>query len=95
LYDTPLKLVYDDLDRGSSYLLKVAYTGRFRARIKLIADDTFLIHPLIKTGEKPLMEFPIPREATKDGRLKLTWTCGEGERGAQVAEVWLIRVEEN
>jgi hypothetical protein len=95
LYDTPLNLVYNDLDRGSNYLLKVAYTGRFRARIQLIADDTFLIHKLIETGERPLMEFPMPRDATKDGRLKLTWTCGEGERGAQVAEIWLIRHEKN
>ena len=95
LYDTPLNLVYDDLDTRANYILKVAYTGRFRARIQLMANDRFLIHDLYKTGERPLMEFPMPREATKDGRLKLTWTCGEGERGAQVAEVWLIRQEEN
>ena len=41
------------------------------------------------------MEFPMPLDATKDGRLKLTWTCDEGERGAQVAEIWLVRVQEN
>jgi hypothetical protein len=92
LYETPLSFIYDNLDPESDYELKVAYTGRFRSRIQLIADDKFQIHELIRTGIKPLMLFSIPREATKDGKLKLTWTCGAGERGAQVAEVWLMRV---
>jgi len=91
LYETPLSLLFEDLDPSSTYTLKVAYTGRFRARIQLTADDIFTIHDLIKTGTTPVMTFEIPKEATKDSRLKLTWTCGEGERGAQLAEIWLIR----
>jgi len=91
LYDTPLTLIYESLDPASVYTLKVAYTGRFRARIKLTADDTHTIHELFKTGTTPIMTFDIPQETIRDGRLKLTWTCGEGERGAQLAEVWLIR----
>jgi len=90
LYETPLNLVYENLDPHSSYILKVAYTGRFQANIRLTADDKFQIHQFIKTGKIPIIEFPIPKEATADGKLKLTWTCGEGERGAQVAEIWLI-----
>jgi hypothetical protein len=92
LYETPLSIVYNNLDPRSAYKLKVAYTGRFRSRIQLKADDKFKIHELVQTGIKPVMKFSIPMEATKDGKLKLTWTCGEGERGAQVAEVWLMRV---
>jgi hypothetical protein len=91
LYDTPLTLVYADLDPLSQYSLKVAYTGRFRSKIQLKADDRYPIHELIQTGTVPIMEFPIPSAATEDGILKLTWTCGEGERGSQIAEVWLIR----
>jgi len=94
LYETPLSVVYKNLDPRSSYILRVAYTGRFRAKIGLTADDKFPIHEMRETGANPISQFPIPDEATRDGRLKLTWTCAEGERGAQVAELWLIVVKE-
>lgn len=90
LYETPLNVVYENLDPHSSYILKVAYTGRFQANIQLTADDEFQIHEMKKTGKTPINEFPITKEATRDGKLKLTWTCAEGERGAQVAEIWLV-----
>jgi hypothetical protein len=93
LYETPLSVVYENLDPHASYVLKAAYTGRFRARIRLTADDKFQIHDIMETGTTPIYEFPIPNEATKDGRLKLTWRCAEGERGSQVAELWLIVVK--
>ncbi|MBN2594694.1 MAG: hypothetical protein JXA81_14395 [Sedimentisphaerales bacterium] len=90
LYETPLNVIYENLDSESSYTLRVAYTGRFRAKIQLTADDKFQIHEMKETEKVPISEFPIPNEATKDGRLKLTWTCPEGQRGSQVAELWLI-----
>ncbi|MBC8181543.1 hypothetical protein H8E88_10510 [candidate division KSB1 bacterium] len=91
LYDTPLKMTYKDLDPNATYKLKVAYTGRFRSKMKLVADDKYLIHDFIQTGITPIHEFDIPLIATKDGVLELSWTCGEGQRGAQVAEIWLMR----
>jgi hypothetical protein len=91
LYDTPLLLQYDNLDPNSSYILRVAYTGRFNSKLKLVADEKYLIHDFIQTGKKPIYEFPVPGGAVADGSVKLTWTCGEGERGTQVAEIWLIR----
>ena len=93
LYETPLNVVYENLDPHSNYILRVAYTGRFRARIQLTADDKFQIHEMRETGTTPISEFPVPNEATRDGRLKLTWTCAEGQRGVQVAELWLIVVK--
>jgi hypothetical protein len=93
LYDTPLNLFYENLVPDSTYILRVTYTGRFRSKIRLTADDKFEIHEMMETGKIPVREFPIPHEATKDGRLKLTWTCPEGQRGAQVAELWLIAVK--
>ena len=36
------------------------------------------------------LEFVIPREATQDGVLELSWQRVTG-RGTQVAEVWLIK----
>ena len=59
--------------------------------IRLVADGKYVIHGLIKTGAPPIREFRIPKEATRNGRLVLTWTCGEGQRGTQVSEVWIIK----
>jgi hypothetical protein len=95
LYDTPLEIRYDNLDTSAVYTLKIAYTGRFRSNMKLVADGV-TIHDYIRMGTRPLFEFPLPNEVTKDGKVLFTWTCGsddtgEGERGSQVAEIWLIR----
>jgi hypothetical protein len=95
LYDTPLEMEYDNLDPNSEYILRIAYTGRFRSSMKLMADGV-MIHNYIRMGTKPLFEFPLPKEITKDGRVSFTWTCGqedkgEGERGSQVAEIWIIK----
>ncbi|MEI8113181.1 MAG: hypothetical protein WCI54_06105 [Bacteroidia bacterium] len=95
LYDTPLEMEYDNLDPQAEYTLKIAYTGRFRSNMKLVADGV-MIHDFIRMGTQPLFEFQLPKEITKDGKVTFTWTCGddtkgEGERGSQVAEIWLIR----
>ncbi len=91
LYETPLKLYYDNLDPEATYKVRVAYTGRRGKMVRLVADDKYLVHDLIPTRKPPIREFPIPKEATADGKLLLTWTCGEGQRGSQVSEIWLIR----
>ena len=95
LYDTPLEMSYDSLDPEATYLLRIAYTGRFRSSIKLMADGE-LIHSYIRMGKNPILEFMLPKKVTQDGRVKLTFSCGqddggEGERGTQVAEIWLIK----
>ena len=95
LYDTPLEMEYDNLDRNASYTLRIAYTGRFRSNMKLAADGV-TIHNYIRMGIKPLFEFQLPKEVTSDGKVEFKWTCGqddggEGERGSQVAEIWLIK----
>jgi len=95
LYDTPLEIEYDNLDSQGEYTLRIAYTGRFRSNMKLVADGV-TIHDYIRMGTRPLFEFPLPAKVTRDGKVHFTWTCGqddggEGERGSQVAEIWLIR----
>ena len=95
LYDTPLEMQYDSLDPEATYLLRIAYTGRFRSSIKLMADGE-LIHNYIRMGKKPILEFLLPKKITQDGQILLTFSCGqedggEGERGTQVAEIWLIK----
>ena len=91
LYDTPLTLKYDSLDPKNSYIIRVAYTGRFNSKIKLVADGKYFIHDFIQTGKKPIYELPVPAGAVADGTITLTWTCGQGERGTQLAELWLMK----
>ncbi len=90
LYDVPLEIVYDNLDPKGNYTVRVAYTGRFPSKIKMVADD-IPVHDYIKTGLQPIYEFDVPSEALLDGNVTFKWTCGEGERGSQVAEIWFIK----
>ncbi len=91
-YNTPLELQYDNLDPKGFYVIKITYTGRFHSSMKLVADSKYLVHDFIQTGDqKAIYEFPVPPEALSDGVVKFTWTCDETGRGAQVAEVWLIK----
>lgn len=90
LYDEPLQIHYGELDANASYTIRIAYTGRFRSRMKMMADE-FLVHDFIKTGVQPIYEYPIPKEALADGEVTFSWTCGEGERGSQVSEIWIIK----
>jgi hypothetical protein len=95
-YDSPLRLQYDELDPTAEYKVRVVYSGdSFERRIRLEADGTE-VHPFIKKEYPPKpVEFDIPREATSDGKLTLSWTQEPGRggngRGCQVAEVWLIK----
>ncbi len=91
LYQTPLNFTIESLDPEAEYILRVAYTGRFRSKISLTADGQYPIHNILQTGKNPIWEFPIPKKATRDGVLKLSWKADKGERGVQVAELWLIK----
>ena len=88
---------YTDLDPASQYKIRVVYAGDSpRQKMRLVANGDIEIHPFI---EKPapyrLMEFDIPREATRSGELNLAWTREPGQggngRGCDVAEIWLIK----
>ena len=99
LYDSPLQLHYDGLDRHAQYKVRVVYGGDGSWRkIRLDANDTE-IHPYIAKPMpfKPL-EFSIPRAATERGSLTLTWHgepgLGGNGRSCQVSEVWLIKADE-
>ena len=91
LYDQPLRIHYDNLDPDATYRIRISYTGRFRSRMRMTTDDGSTIHDFIQTGEQPTFEFNIPKTATADGKVTFEWTCGEGERGSQVTEIWLMK----
>jgi hypothetical protein len=94
LNENPLRMHYSDLDPAALYRIRVVYVGD-RRPVRLMAGGSE-VHGLI---EKPLparpLEFDIPRAATRRGELDLSWHretgLGGNGRGAQVAEVWLIR----
>ncbi|MDR1369216.1 MAG: hypothetical protein LBJ72_03660 [Dysgonamonadaceae bacterium] len=92
-HDVPLIILYDNIDPESAYTLRVTYTGSSKPVMKLTANDV-LIHDFIKTGIQAIYEFPIPAgTVNKDGILKLVWTCGEGQIGPAVSEIWIIKNE--
>jgi len=91
LYDQPLQIRYDNLDADAAYRIRISYTGRFRSRMRMTTDDGQTIHDFIQTGEQPTFEFNVPKAATADGKVIFEWTCGEGERGSQVTEIWLMK----
>jgi hypothetical protein len=85
LYDAPLKMRYTDLDPRARYRLSVVYSGgNLGPKIRLEAEG-IEIHPLL-TKPNPVspIEFEVPRAATADGVLTLTWTeeAGRGSKGA-------------
>lgn len=90
LYDTPLKLHYDGLDPAASYRVRAVYGA---AKVRLAADGRE-VHDYLDRPFDPI-EFPVPREATADGELTLSWSGlpgrGGNGRGCAVAEVWLIK----
>ena len=97
IYDGPLKMQYDNLDPARR--TRCAFRTRGTApqsKIRLVADEKYEIHPE-QTKPRPMavVEYDIPREATRDGRLTLTWRGEQGRggngRGCAVAEIWLVK----
>jgi hypothetical protein len=99
LYERPLTMHYTGLDPELEYELQVVYSGDARRiKIKLVANNTVEIHPLIERAWPPQpQKFPVPQAATRGTELTLAWTrepgLGGNGRGCQVAEVWLMPVQ--
>ena len=98
--DAPLRMRYTGLDPHARYRVRVTYSGRpSKEKIVLTADGKWRVHPpLLKPFPIHPLEFAIPRAATADGTLTLTWKRavpgGPAGRGVEIAEVWLIREPE-
>jgi hypothetical protein len=90
LYATPLRAHYEGLDPKAQYEMMVVYAGRYNATMVCEAEG-ILVHEAIAPTKPPTrMAFAIPAAATADGVLDLTWHQTTG-RGAQIAELWLIK----
>ncbi|HXE54118.1 MAG TPA: hypothetical protein VN541_13940 [Tepidisphaeraceae bacterium] len=95
LYDEPLRMHYDELDRTAHYKLRVVYApAEDGSAVRLVANDRYEVHPPIHT-EGVRLEFTVPQEATASGHLDLTWfpqaNRGHAGRNLQIAEVWLMK----
>jgi hypothetical protein len=94
-YGIPIKMKYNNLDPDAQYKIRVVYGGDLKdAKLRLVADEKFEVHPFIEKELRPV-EFDVPREATADGELTLTWSQTPyergGGRGMQISEIWLIK----
>lgn len=97
LNDEPLRMDYENLDPAAAYEVRVVYAqNEYKNKIRLLANDSAEIHGFIdKPDPIEALLFDVPREATSDGRLTLTWfrepgIGGEGQ-GCHVTEIWLMR----
>lgn len=96
LNDAPLKMHYDNLDAKGQYRIRVVYAGDSPQRKIRMTAGGIEVHPLMdKPAPVRPLEFDIPMAATNAGTLDIEWTrepgLGGNGRGAQVAEVWLMR----
>lgn len=96
LYETPLRLHYDQLQTGCPYRLRVVYGGEdYHLPMRLTANGSTELQPYRLRATNPeVVEYDLSQALTMHGELDLAWNrpagAGGGGRGGQVAEVWLI-----
>lgn len=98
-YETPIQLHYDSLDATAQYTVRVVYAGDSEEIKMRMEADGQQVHDFIDKPWPPKpIDFDVPRDATSDGNLTLSFTQPPGRggngRGCQVAEVWLIKMAE-
>ncbi|MCX6619548.1 MAG: hypothetical protein NTY38_00410, partial [Acidobacteria bacterium] len=95
----PVHMRYTGLDPEARYRVRVVYSGGLVSQeqgIRLLANGSIVVHPYLKKPQpvRPV-EFDVPLEATRGGELTLDWdreaTPSGRSRGAEVAEVWLMK----
>lgn len=97
--DRPLELEYNDLDPKAQYKVRVIYGGDSNTiPIRLDADEKYVVHPpQAKNREFAPVEALVPQAATADGKVRLRFSreagLGGNGRAVQVAEIWLLRVD--
>ena len=91
--DWPVGLVYDRLEPAASY--RVRLTGYGQMRLRLNGQLATPNVPRIEIGE--FMEFSVPADAIKTGKLRLTFDALPEEahvnwrHQSRVSEVWLLK----
>jgi hypothetical protein len=88
----PVGVAYEGLDPAAMYVVRVTGQGECLLR----ADGVRLKPTQYSKAIGEFKEFPVPRELTSDGRLRLTWDDIDEShlnwrQQSNVAEVWLLR----
>ncbi|MBL8025073.1 MAG: hypothetical protein JNL74_01610 [Fibrobacteres bacterium] len=94
LYNTPIVLEYE-VENKYAYELQITYLSNMfgPAKITLILNDTHTIHNDVVVENKVLcVKYPLPEKATKTGKLKFCWTTPSGYQGANIAELWIRKI---
>jgi hypothetical protein len=97
MYDGPLQLHYDGLDKDAKYKIRIVYTAEFNSKLKvrMEADGQQIHDYMTKPEEMKPLEFDVPASVTADGELNIRITREPGQggngRGCQVAEVFLLK----
>nr|WP_245405730.1 hypothetical protein [Sphingobium sp. Sx8-8] len=95
LFEQPLTLHYEGLEKHRSYRLRYSWAGEdYSLPLTLSANGTPLPAPAARTSNPQRVELAIPQPLTAGGMLDLVWSrppgMGGSGRGRQIAEVWLI-----
>lgn len=95
LFEQPLTLHYEGLEKNRAYRLRYTWAGEdYSLPLTLTANGTALPAPPSRTSNPQRVELPVPQPLTANGTLDLVWSrppgMGGGGRGRQIAEVWLI-----
>jgi hypothetical protein len=95
LYEQPLTLRYEGLERQRRYRLRYTWAGEaYRLPLTLTANGVALPAPETRDRNPQPVVLDIPPALTQGGALTLRWSrppgMGGGGRGLQIAEVWLI-----
>ena len=95
LFERPLTLHYEGLEKDRPYRLRYTWAGEdYSLPLTLTANGAALPAPPKRTANPQRVELPIPQPLTASGTLDLVWSrppgMGGSGRGRQIAEVWLI-----
>lgn len=95
-YDLLIVVSYGGLDGEAAYKLRVTYvSGPWPHHVRLRANEQWEVHQelAVEKGQCLTREYDLPRAATRGGELRLAWRTRDGELGARIAELWLLRRE--
>jgi hypothetical protein len=96
LYQTPMKLRYENLDPDAEYTVKIKYiawrSDILAKTVHLSANGEALEYDVAHMeGRNPTACFDLPQKITAGGTLTLTWVTPYGDPTTSVAEVFLIK----
>lgn len=96
LYREPLIIRYEGLNPNARYTIQTVYARFKPIRIRLYAGENgdIKIHDEIKLEKDfTVAKNLLPKYAYKDGRLKLWFTVPDGDRGPNVSEIIIRKIQ--